>query len=404
MQKKKAISLIVLVITIIVMIVLAGAIILSLNNSGIIGKANQAVRDTDEATVKELAQMAWAEAYADEVRTVEGKGGFKERVEIALSENEVDTSMYLLNITTKGVTVKLLTKAWVQAKDEDGNLIVKKGEETLTIGQSVTYDEGAAYAGGWKVLGADEDGNLLIMSDTNVTTVKLGGSTIDAAHKSWISGASDITKAVQKAIPLETAPNAVSVRSIEVEDVDKITGYDKTTYGSSTVPYQYENTVTYTYNGTAYPTYTGTNGATGDLTYDHSKNDGFYWSDGKDIHHVSTADLKNAENNGKTIAKLTSNYYYYAGKSGANELAENSAAYKMLFRNGDNTANVTYWLASPIVYAYTGTVAFGMRGVNDGSVSGGLMLLSDGDVGMPEYGARAVVTLESDVSMASLVQ
>jgi len=43
MQKKKAISLIVLVITIIVMIVLAGAIILSLNNAGIINRSNEAV-------------------------------------------------------------------------------------------------------------------------------------------------------------------------------------------------------------------------------------------------------------------------------------------------------------------------------------------------------------------------
>lgn len=43
MQTKKGISLIVLVITIIVMIILAGAIILTLNNSGIIGKASETV-------------------------------------------------------------------------------------------------------------------------------------------------------------------------------------------------------------------------------------------------------------------------------------------------------------------------------------------------------------------------
>ncbi len=43
MQKKKGISLIVLVITIIVMIVLAGAIVLTLSNSGIINKSSEAV-------------------------------------------------------------------------------------------------------------------------------------------------------------------------------------------------------------------------------------------------------------------------------------------------------------------------------------------------------------------------
>ena len=43
MQKKKAVSLIVLVITIIVMIILATAIILTLNNTGIINKSSEAV-------------------------------------------------------------------------------------------------------------------------------------------------------------------------------------------------------------------------------------------------------------------------------------------------------------------------------------------------------------------------
>ena len=55
MQKKKGISLIVLVITIIVMIILAGSIILTLSNSGIINKANEAVGSTNEAQIQEMA-------------------------------------------------------------------------------------------------------------------------------------------------------------------------------------------------------------------------------------------------------------------------------------------------------------------------------------------------------------
>ena len=69
MKSKQGISLIVLVITIIVMIILAGAIVIALNNSGIIGRASEAVEKTNLAAVKELAQMAWSEAYADGVRT-----------------------------------------------------------------------------------------------------------------------------------------------------------------------------------------------------------------------------------------------------------------------------------------------------------------------------------------------
>ncbi len=65
MEKKKGqrqgISLIVLVITIIIMIILAGAIILALNNSGAIGRATEATDKSDKATLKEAANVAYGE-------------------------------------------------------------------------------------------------------------------------------------------------------------------------------------------------------------------------------------------------------------------------------------------------------------------------------------------------------
>ena len=70
-NNKKAISLIVLVITIIVMIILAGAIIISLNNAGIINKANKAVDLTNEANVKILADVIWSDAYNEKKRGTE---------------------------------------------------------------------------------------------------------------------------------------------------------------------------------------------------------------------------------------------------------------------------------------------------------------------------------------------
>lgn len=53
-NKRRGISLIVLVITIIVMIILAAAIILSISNSGIIGRANEATFKTDMQSYKEM--------------------------------------------------------------------------------------------------------------------------------------------------------------------------------------------------------------------------------------------------------------------------------------------------------------------------------------------------------------
>ena len=61
LNNKRGISLIVLVITIIVMIVLATAIILSLQSSGIIVKANEAKTKSDIANVKQVVAMASSE-------------------------------------------------------------------------------------------------------------------------------------------------------------------------------------------------------------------------------------------------------------------------------------------------------------------------------------------------------
>lgn len=71
--KKKGISLIVLVITIIVMIILAAAIIITLANNGIIGRANEAVEGINEAQVREMANLAWAELYLDGEEITAGK-------------------------------------------------------------------------------------------------------------------------------------------------------------------------------------------------------------------------------------------------------------------------------------------------------------------------------------------
>lgn len=62
---KKGISLIVLVITIIVLAILAGAIIISLSNTNIIAQAAQAKEDADFANAKNTVTLAYSEALAN---------------------------------------------------------------------------------------------------------------------------------------------------------------------------------------------------------------------------------------------------------------------------------------------------------------------------------------------------
>ena len=103
LKTQKGITLIALVITIIVMLILAGAIILTLNNSGIMGKASEAVDKTNEATVNELAQTKWAEAY---LTTNKSQQALEEYVLTELEKEGIDINEYAIRVTTSGVIVK----------------------------------------------------------------------------------------------------------------------------------------------------------------------------------------------------------------------------------------------------------------------------------------------------------
>ena len=87
------------------MIVLAGAIIITLSNSGIIEKANEAVDKTNEAQVQQIAQLGWAEAYAEYGDNVDK---LTAGVRNALTANGINPEDYEITVTKTGVT---LTKA-----------------------------------------------------------------------------------------------------------------------------------------------------------------------------------------------------------------------------------------------------------------------------------------------------
>ncbi len=101
MQKKKGISLIVLIITIVVMVTLTTAIVLTLNNTGIIEKANEATAKTNLAQIQQAANLIWADAF------MEGKrdNDLKDAVINRLAEQKIDTTGLYIYVTNKGVTV-----------------------------------------------------------------------------------------------------------------------------------------------------------------------------------------------------------------------------------------------------------------------------------------------------------
>ena len=173
-KQKKGISLIVLVITIIVMIILATAIILSLNGSGIIGKAHEAKTASDLANAKSVVALAKAEWDLNKDKLSGEYSSFIEYAEQKLKENSyTDEYIAKLEITEAGnVSIRIYTTY------TDSNLDtapIPVGFTVSTISTEQTIDTGLVIL--------DEEGNEFVWVpveniDLFKTTTSYTGTTI----------------------------------------------------------------------------------------------------------------------------------------------------------------------------------------------------------------------------------
>ena len=110
-KTKQGVSLIVLIITIVVMIILASAIMIQLGKTNIFKKASDAVNAANLKEVQTLAALAWSDAYLkykNENITIEEKDAkIEEAVNAALVKAGINLNDYNIKITAKGVTVKV---------------------------------------------------------------------------------------------------------------------------------------------------------------------------------------------------------------------------------------------------------------------------------------------------------
>ena len=261
--------------------------------------------------------------------------------------------MYSYNVAT-GAAAKVVK--W----NDNGNNTFTHSEtgQKVEVGDTVYYNSGvAAYEGEganqgkWGILGV-ENGKLLIMSKENVASVKLSGK------QDYLTDGT--TKLNNACSSFKNPTYADSVRSVKVEDINKITGY--TPVGP----------VTYTY--------TMVNGKV-------KRND-----------QTSASSITKFEDiNGKTLPtdspiEVTANYYSY---SLTNYLTSGNKVHNLLKDNSNS-----YWLDSPYVYANTGIAYWGFRNVYNGGVYNYDLWYSDSGANSDSRGVRAVVSLKSDIKLS----
>ena len=232
LNNKRGISLIVLVITIIVMIILATAIILSLSSNGIIGKANEATNSTDMANLKESATIIASE-YDLAIKTgttIEQTAEQYVKEKLAV-QDFTQEQLDMLKVTDKG---KVIIGSGPYAENKG----VKLGEyvdyiitepitsTTYKVYDSTTNSESTSEyfttqtgdnALKWRYMGMDDNGNALLVADRPLdSTIHLYGveGYLQAVDK--LNGVCEELYSTDKGI----------ARSINLDDVNRVLGVE----------------------------------------------------------------------------------------------------------------------------------------------------------------------------------
>ena len=388
-KKNKGITLIALVITIIVLLILAGVAIAMLSGeNGILKKAAEAKTKTDEAQENETKDLQALE-YLLKKNTGERCWQYKK------DSNGRKT------IVTDGV-VELPIGTYINydpTKDEKGNEIektitsnagspidkdeYKASEKTLTEGNGYGLQtfSNKATTNGWQLLGVDErTGELLVISASLIQTVENKDFNLQGIA-GYIYGESELNKVCSV---FGYGKGATGARSVNVDDVNKITGYNPNNVGvydpeqkglgiksGAGKVYEYGNKVTYSWTSTQNEiSYKGSNENTGTRVSDNYTTYGFNWYD------IESKKWKNSMQNTtdvKEITSLTDDYYTYYADSlkenneteQCNGLERESNEYKLLF---GKRGGVEYWLASSCVHTVQGGAIYYIRQVLGGQV------------------------------------
>ena len=371
---KGGISLIVLLITIIVMIILAAAIILSLSNSGIIGKANKAKTDSDTANLKEYVntlRAEWELMTADE-QTAEGsfeayankkleKSGYKGAVgadgEVYSNLNENAMAAIRAGIKVGDVvTGYTVTSTTYETSGEENT--APSRTETDPTKQTVTTNADIT----WKYLGVNANGEMEIMASLSTTEAAAANTKVKLSGKGgYLKGPDMLNTICEK---LYSVSGVGTARSMNIEDVNNILGY------------------------------TGEKGAYYDSNYIYVPT-----PEAKTIAalegELGTTLSGRTTPDGKDIATYYSDYYDINKTSDVSKMT-NPANVDLVYN-----AKNTYWLASPCVDAgfIDKRARFSVRYVGSSDVYANGVFNSYGSSNSAAYAVCPVVSLKSNVQL-----
>ena len=395
-SKQNGITLIALVITIIVLLILAGVSIMTLaGDNGLLTRTTKAKDASRAGEVKELLRLEATNNKVAEYQNEKQKTRSEFITELVsdgkLTSEEVEElqSAQTPTITIGGVTIDFsILPESVQVWTQSGTSVTD-GKITLTVGTQVTgYSVTGHTDLNWYVLGA-KDGKLLITTNTCPETVNLAGTAgftnADGKGCPWV------TTLNTAAANYSDGDMADSTRTIDYDDIKRIA--PNLVNSNVGEVYEYGNKVTYTlkasssnasnkviwYRGEKQPT---TETETSITSFQ-------YWgkNSSNQLDWISLGDGESLD--------LDCTYESY------NASSIDSSAKTLLFTNTGNYPGDTgsYWLGSPYVRCSEGHANFGLLRVYSSIVDSNNLFSSWNGSGSFSMGLRPVVSLKSSVKV-----
>ena len=424
---EKAITLIALVVTIVILLILAGVTItMTLGQNGLFTRARAGAVAYNESEVRDdlsmlITQYTWDKAA--------------EKTDKSLGDYLKDNGATSVKANADGTTLEVEYKGYVFTVNKDSGEIteVSKGEgndspTTPTImpqvGEIVSYtpdtpstgyDLSTAKSGyssaqtidgtydptTWKIMEVDENGNITKLLGIGAKTVSFQGST---GYNNGVYLLNDICKS-----RYGNASLGATARSLTIEDIESRMNSKgiaaRNAYKSGTT--QYGTTRKYTGDYAQYPAIyaqekysgvdvsdvaDGTQVITGSVDATAQAKMNPSGKSGSDDIYTTLPETSETTGPSKTNLTCTQTYYYMSSPS---SYFDDSNFYSMIFGTG-----TYFWLASRCVdcLSYSSIAYFGLRYVSSSYLDGNHLFYLSGNF---DYRLGPVVSLGSGVQIKS---
>ena len=367
-KSNKGITLVALIITIIVLLILAAVAIAAIKGDGIISHAKNAKTQYTEAQKKEQDMLEYYEA------TLSGKVGAWKQEGAAVKK-----------INSDGTKTQLKIGDYVAYNEGSSTHtpVVANGAGTSQTGGSSSTGWTLATSElktedlKWRVLGVNDKGELeLISADPTKQTLYL------ANVEGYLNAEDNLSNFCNDLYG--KGQYATGARSLKVEDIDKLSKYDKTTYSGYGVKWQYK----------------------GDSEKDiiqYSKDNGSTWADTSYTTFRLPNETTAISKSNPGTKELEYTYYNY---DIANNIttedgytSEEATNISNMITKGTGTSNITQCLASRCVSCNSGIARFYVRFVYSGNVNIDSLFNSYEYFYYGYYRVRPVVSLTSDIQI-----